>query len=612
MQTCDQRRFYDRRLPVWRTICITTLVATCVGKSHLGDVVGVESYDRLVSHEVLVANTEITNLTPFYRTELQNAVSSLGATYFSRESDLNAWAAIVSLNTSIHQETWVLKNQFSTTKMASLFCGAATGEKAHARLVPSKSVKNPSYKTDLSTVAGAKKSPPVKVDLYKKSFTNYLSNLELSACRYGLMASLSSLATLDNVSTLALWSSSGWLKAMANLKIKKTVFNTAASDDTKVLLFADAAKAFKDGYASEIIGSLQRPQVYPTLFYHRASLHNFIREAFGVSDVKASAAELAATHAARAFSLTEAEAREWIGSVALSNQLELPIYGLAQLSKKWGPGEASMCGLPETTSLELNQSWTGFIVSACMWKNLTRPDARDVSKIVAFYKSLPIDTVAFVALPVAPKAAEKAIYLDTSPILKESGEVGEEAFLPPRSAGASLDAKLILTLMDIVKAPLSLDKRSEVADKIAAVGSRMIDSPTERRDWYIVLAIESLFIDGLTSATGAYGYGQLIPSYYMDFGKSCDFFDTAVQDIQDDISNLMLSACYIQFVRGKQESHSISMALVAYNAGPYSKDVKTFGDLGSIGLEPANYVARFTIILERLEKEPSVTKVTDI
>lgn len=116
----------------------------------------------------------------------------------------------------------------------------------------------------------------------------------------------------------------------------------------------------------------------------------------------------------------------------------------------------------------------------------------------------------------------------------------------------------------------------------------------QQRAWVSLLAVESKFHRTVTSPKGAVGLGQLLPQYRNDFGKTCGYTDIRAEDLKDSFINAFLSACYFKMLVDKYDGN-VALALIAYNAGPNSKDIARAKQGLNVSGEPANYVTKVYI-----------------
>lgn len=115
--------------------------------------------------------------------------------------------------------------------------------------------------------------------------------------------------------------------------------------------------------------------------------------------------------------------------------------------------------------------------------------------------------------------------------------------------------------------------------------------PLHREYWIALLGVESGFKSSAVSNTGAIGLGQLIATYADDFGKPCGIGDLTKADLKDNYTNAYLSACYFRSLI-KANNGSIPLALIAYNAGPNSKDLKAAKRGVAPGQEPSAHATK--------------------
>lgn len=140
----------------------------------------------------------------------------------------------------------------------------------------------------------------------------------------------------------------------------------------------------------------------------------------------------------------------------------------------------------------------------------------------------------------------------------------------------------------------------------ASVAEVVFTNKKDRRAWFALLRIESNFDHSGRSHVGATGLGQLLPQYADDFGRNCGVSGMAPRDVLDVATNALLSACYFRML-SNQESLT-AFALVGYNAGPHSKALDQARNLVGMNEESANYVARWNVVMELLERHDEETK----
>lgn len=183
--------------------------------------------------------------------------------------------------------------------------------------------------------------------------------------------------------------------------------------------------------------------------------------------------------------------------------------------------------------------------------------------------------------------------------------LGDDTVLvnPPAPKTSKYDQEglttLVLTAMKTVEARLSPVRRVLVAKLLARVAMETFENDDERIYWIAVVGRESHYEGRAVSKAGAVGLGQLMPKYAKDFGALCGMEAVEPEDLRDDQVNAHLSACYFKALVRRHDG-VIPLALAGYNAGPNSKDVKNFRNLGSLNHESANYVSGVWLIANTL------------
>jgi hypothetical protein len=139
--------------------------------------------------------------------------------------------------------------------------------------------------------------------------------------------------------------------------------------------------------------------------------------------------------------------------------------------------------------------------------------------------------------------------------------------------------------------------RDHVQLVVVEVANEILSNPQHRRYWIALIAAESAFRREAQSPKGAIGLGQLLPQFAGDFGKACGVTDVRTSDLWDMRINAWLSACYFNDLIKKQGG-IVTYALIAYNAGPNSRDLKAAKNGQRVSSEPANYVKEINRIKE--------------
>lgn len=151
-----------------------------------------------------------------------------------------------------------------------------------------------------------------------------------------------------------------------------------------------------------------------------------------------------------------------------------------------------------------------------------------------------------------------------------------------------------LARMDQVKSKLSPLRRDLLAANIAEVASRVFEREDHAQAFVSVLAIESGFNRSAQSPTGPRGLGQVARAAYAEGLKRCTDLAFSDDDAWDVEVNLLSSSCYFKTILDGLAEGNVFVAIIAYNAGPNSEDVKTFKKTGRIeGSEPLRYLAKF-------------------
>ena len=566
------------------------------------------------SEDILRGATWLSTLPVDHSDRVVAGVLDVGGRYFFDRDAEDRWLAAVALLTRVRGDSLTLAEPSSLGRAVRAVC---QWEASPVRLAGATHRKNSDTSTRAAikpaTVRGQKPLTKEAIaagrrmaaeQAFARSLGGYLKTLNLYACYASILSETAAAARLPVMPGLMSAPTSekttSFVLSLKNLK-PAYVIPSAGADALSLKI---ASHQFITRYGA-LFGAAVDPAESAARrngFYDERVLRTFFKGRLFLSDVMATTYAKTAVAAARAFQLTDAEAWAWVSTAATARDLGLSTVGRGMIPPLAAtPAFAARCGLDDVTSDELAQSSVGLMISACAWSAHRAATPSVLETVVSFFNRTP-KTI---------HDRKPAGAVEAAPTLVLAGGAWRSAETTP---GAELDLNRatdfdrIMVLMEIVKTPLSEAQRARTADMITAVATAVLSSEQERRDWYVVLAIESKFVNGLVSPTGARGYGQLIPSYYADFGRGCQFDDTRREDIEDGGANLMLSACYLKLI---QESRPyISQALVAYNAGPNSKDLRTFTNLGSIGLEPANYVSRYQLIREMLDARERSSRVS--
>ena len=267
--------------------------------------------------------------------------------------------------------------------------------------------------------------------------------------------------------------------------------------------------------------------------------------------------------------------------------------GLGGLTIALADFAARSCGLSTmVTQQDIDSEQSNLLLSACLYGETLRRFGQDPLLSGAAYQAL----VSF-GSPVLASAGNPVVNRYTLSTLTE--------VLHPFQGGEEVARaeSLVNAVAGIVKSPLESLNRTTTFHLLARIAVAMNPGDEKaQKNWLIVLAMESKFDGRPHSETGARGIGQLIPSYVHDFGLSCGLTNVHASDVADDATNALLSACYFKKLV-TQYNGLVTVALAAYNAGLHSNDVHNFKRLSSMSNEPANYVAKYSLIKEALDME---------
>lgn len=145
---------------------------------------------------------------------------------------------------------------------------------------------------------------------------------------------------------------------------------------------------------------------------------------------------------------------------------------------------------------------------------------------------------------------------------------------------------------------LSDGKKLVLARAIVRVTNDIFETDEHKRAFVAAIAIESQFVRTAQSPTGPKGYAQLARRSFHEAMERCGVKDVKDDDVWETDLNLYAGACYFRMMLELPEvGGDPFIAIVAYNQGPGSKDLRTYARSGSIdGMEPLRYVARFAFL----------------
>jgi len=165
----------------------------------------------------------------------------------------------------------------------------------------------------------------------------------------------------------------------------------------------------------------------------------------------------------------------------------------------------------------------------------------------------------------------------------------------------------IVKSMLLTKARLTEVQKATIVSTLSTIAVSEFSNFEQRELWIAVIAQESKFNPKAESPAGALGIGQVMPTSADWYGEQCGITDITKQDLYDIRINAMISACIFNALLVKTNG-SPSLALVSYNAGEFSKDVKNIDKMVNINTESANYVAKITRFLEKTRSVNILTK----
>jgi hypothetical protein len=193
--------------------------------------------------------------------------------------------------------------------------------------------------------------------------------------------------------------------------------------------------------------------------------------------------------------------------------------------------------------------------------------------------------------PVNSGIVESAKNVTTSD--RESKELGDYALL----------------MMRIVNANLSDVRRNVVARSIVNVANDIFSSLDEKKQFVVMIAIESKFNTDAKSSAGALGLTQIMPQYAREFGTACGIKDLRDEDMIHPDVNLILGACRFKALLDAFNGQPVP-ALVAYNAGLASNQLKQLQSLREItNTETASYVVKWIYVKDQADKQTEKRKV---
>jgi hypothetical protein len=161
----------------------------------------------------------------------------------------------------------------------------------------------------------------------------------------------------------------------------------------------------------------------------------------------------------------------------------------------------------------------------------------------------------------------------------------------------------VLLMMRIVGSDMSTTRMNVVARSIVNVATDIFATQDERKQFVVMIAIESKFSTDAKSAAGAIGLTQIMPQYAREFGESCGIKDIRDQDFAHPDINLILGACRFKALLDTFNGQPVP-ALVAYNAGLASNQLRQLQSLREItNTETASYVVKWVYVKDQADKQ---------
>jgi hypothetical protein len=155
---------------------------------------------------------------------------------------------------------------------------------------------------------------------------------------------------------------------------------------------------------------------------------------------------------------------------------------------------------------------------------------------------------------------------------------------------------------------MSQIKKRILVSQITRVAEQYLPDQTSREAFITLICIESHFDQTAKSSVGAIGLTQVMPKYIKDFARTCNI-EVNAEDAYDSEINLILGACYFSsLLKDEDIGGNVGLALGAYNAGKYGDTFKKLSKLQAINNETANYLGKFLVLREAMDKELIATK----
>ena len=168
----------------------------------------------------------------------------------------------------------------------------------------------------------------------------------------------------------------------------------------------------------------------------------------------------------------------------------------------------------------------------------------------------------------------------------------------------------VLLQMRIVNARMSELRKQVLARQIVTVAMDLLPNQEARKQFVTLLAIESKFDPKAKSHVGAVGVSQVMPQYSQEFAAKCGISNFDPADLEVAEINLMVGACrfraLLEIFKGQ-----VSLALVGYNAGQNSNQVKQLQELRNLStVETSSYLSKFYYLKEKTTLEETKSTPT--
>jgi len=161
---------------------------------------------------------------------------------------------------------------------------------------------------------------------------------------------------------------------------------------------------------------------------------------------------------------------------------------------------------------------------------------------------------------------------------------------------------------------LSDAKKLTLARSIVRVANDVFETTENKKAFVALLAIESEFQRNAQSPTGPKGLSQVAKAAFKEGLESCGITNVKEDDVWETDINLYAGACYFRSLLDKHNGDHY-IAIVGYNQGPYSKDVKSYAKHGRVeNVEALKYIARFTFLKRTVTdaKKPNVVAMDKV